>query len=124
VLPLVATNRPDWPLIRHLLFQEKVMSSIFGRCVGLNDGEPLHPDVATRIVERRSRLSHVEARVAVLDYFGERRGQISEQLEVSTETVRTYWKRIYAKTHQRGRDAVRLWVERILRAEIEGENAT
>jgi DNA-binding CsgD family transcriptional regulator len=99
------------------------MSSIFARCVGLSDGDPLRPDVAVRIVQRRSTLSYVESRVAVLDYFGERRGQISEQLEVSTETVRTYWKRIYVKTKRRGRAAIRAWVERILRAEIEGGDA-
>lgn len=99
------------------------MSSIFARCVGLSDGEPLRPDVATRIVQRRSTLSYVESRVAVLDYFGERRGQISEQLEITTETVRTYWKRIYEKTNLRGRAAIRTWVEGILRAEIAGDNA-
>jgi DNA-binding CsgD family transcriptional regulator len=98
------------------------MSSIFARCVGVHDGEPLHPDAATRIVHRRSTLSYVESRVVVLDYFGERLGQISEQLEVSTETVRTYWKRIYGKTNQRGRDAIREWVEHLLRTEIDGGN--
>lgn len=99
------------------------MSSIFARCVGLSDGEPVPPDVAVRIVERRSNLSYVEARVVVLDYFGTKRGQISDQLEVSTETVRTYWKRIYDKTNRRGRKAIRAWVEQVLKAELEGDNA-
>lgn len=96
------------------------MSSIFARCVGLLDGKQISQEAAILVVERRSTLSYGEARVVVLDYLGVKRGQMSQQIKVSVETIRTYWKRIYEKTNIHSRKPLRKWVETILLQEIEG----
>jgi DNA-binding CsgD family transcriptional regulator len=97
------------------------MSSIFARCVGLGDDSNIPPEAAALVVERRSTLSRVEARVVVFDYFGDKRKQLGEKLAVSPETIRTYWKRVYLKTNIRTRDEVRVWVERLLQKELRDE---
>ena len=79
------------------------------------------PEAAAVVVERRSTLSRVEARVVVFDYFGDKRKQLSEKLAVSPETIRTYWKRVYLKTNIRRRDEIRVWVERLLQKELRDE---
>ncbi len=98
------------------------MSKFYGRCVGLADSPAFSPEAAILVLQRRSTLSRGEARVAVYDFLGVQRGQLSKQLHVSLETIHTYWKRIYHKTKIRSRTPVRAWVEDILRQEMEGDS--
>lgn len=100
------------------------MSSFFARCVGLADGSKIPPDAAVLVVERRSTLSRSEAQVAVFDYFGTKRAQLSAQMEVSPETIGTYWRRIYYKTNLCSRTAVREWVEQILQQELQSDSTS
>ena len=97
------------------------MGKFYGRCVGLAGDADFSPQAAVLVVQRRSTLSRREAVVAVHDFLGVPRGELSVQLKVSPETIRTFWKRIYHKTKIRSREKVRAWVEQILRDELEGE---
>ena len=97
------------------------MSKIFARFLGFTQGQPLTYDAAVLMLERHSPLSRSEARVLVLDYLGVSRDELSEQLDISIETIRTYWKRVYLKTNIRTRDEVRVWVERLLQKELRDE---
>lgn len=94
------------------------MTSILARMIGLTSGEPISPETAAILVERRSALSRCEARMVVLDLLGIGREDLSEELGLSTESIHTYWKRVYRKTGQRGRAAVRVWAERLLAQEL------
>lgn len=100
------------------------MSSFYARCVGLAGQSELSPEAAILVFQRRTTLSHNEARVAVYDYLGVTRGQLSKQMGVTFETIRTYWKRIHRKTGLRTRKDIRAWVEQILRREIEGDSSS
>jgi hypothetical protein len=42
------------------------------------------------------------------------------RVEDATESIHTYWKRVYRKTGQRGRAAVRGWTESLLAREFGG----
>lgn len=95
------------------------MSSIFARFIGLSQGQRLTPDAAALLIERRSTLSRCEARVLVYDYLGVTREELSELFDVSIETIRTYWKRIYRKTECRTRKDARAWMEMTLRKEFD-----
>lgn len=97
------------------------MSSILARCVGLNDGDPIPPHRAVLVVKRRSNLALREAWVLVFDYVGLSRSQICEELEVSLETVRTYWRRIRKKTGCHRKCEVHAWLEALIRQEMEDE---
>jgi DNA-binding CsgD family transcriptional regulator len=97
------------------------MSTVFARCLGLVRGQQITADAAVILVERRSDLALREAWVLVFDYLGLSRGQICEELEVSVETVRTYWRRIRQKTGCHKKQEVRAWLEELIRKEMEGE---
>jgi DNA-binding CsgD family transcriptional regulator len=99
------------------------MSTIFARFLGLSQGQQLTYDAAVLLIERRSPLSRSESYVIVLDYLGFTRDEICGRLKISTETIRTYWKRIYRKTNCRGRRAIRRWLESTLQKELEGAEA-
>lgn len=99
------------------------MSTIFARFLGLSQGQQLSYDAAVLLLERHSELSRSEARVIVLDYLGGSREELSEQLNISIETIRTYWKRIYRKTKCRSRKSARGWLETTLRQQLEGSEA-
>ncbi|GAB4440218.1 MAG: hypothetical protein OHK0015_35930 [Chloroflexi bacterium OHK40] len=99
------------------------MSSIFARFLGLSPGDPFPFHVAVLLLERRTRLTRSEAHVLVLDYLGFTRDEICEQQSISTETIRTYWKRIYRKTNCRGRREIRCWLESLLQKEFGGAEA-
>jgi|GEM_PF-1249776 len=94
------------------------MSSLLAKCIGISREQQLSMDATIVILERRSQLARTEARMLVLDYVGWSRDQLSDQLNVSIETVRTYWKRIYRKTNCRTRAEARQWLESILQEEL------
>lgn len=96
------------------------MSSILARFLGLSPDDPFPYFAAVLLLERRTSLARSEAQVIVLDYLGFTRDEICEQQSISTETIRTYWKRIYRKTSCRGRREIRCWLEATLRKEIGG----
>ena len=81
--------------------------SILARIIGLTGGDPISPETAALLVERRSALSRCEARMVVLDFLGVPREELSDELGLSTESIHTYWKRVYRKTGHRSRAAVR-----------------
>jgi DNA-binding CsgD family transcriptional regulator len=93
---------------------------IIARVIGLTGDDPIPPDVAALLIERQSALSRCEARMVVLDLLGVRREDLSDELGLSTESIHTYWKRIYRKSGQRGRAAVRIWAQALLAKEIGG----
>jgi DNA-binding CsgD family transcriptional regulator len=95
------------------------MSSILARCIGVTHTHHIALDVAIVILKRRSSLTRSEARLVVLDYRGWTREQMSAYLNLSVETVRTYWKRVYRKTDCRTRPALHNWLEDILQCELE-----
>jgi DNA-binding CsgD family transcriptional regulator len=86
--------------------------------MGLGDDEPISPETAAVLIERRSALSRCEARMVVLDLLGIVREELSDELGLSIESINTYWKRVYRKTGQRGRPAVRTWAEALLAQEL------
>lgn len=94
------------------------MTSVLAKMIGLAGGDPIPPEAAILILERRSPLSHCEARMVVLDLLGVTREDLSDELGLSTESIHTYWKRVYRKTEQRGRVAVRAWAEGLLAREL------
>jgi len=91
------------------------MTSFFARCLGLAGDPELPPEAAMLLAERHGRLSRNEAHVIVKDYFGSSREELSEQLEVATDTIRTYWRRIYHKTGCHSKDEARAWLEKLLK---------
>lgn len=96
------------------------MTSILARMIGLADDNHIPPETAAILIERRSALSRCEARMVVLDLLGVVREDLSDELGLSTESIHTYWKRVYRKTGQRGRAAVRVWTESLLAREFGG----
>lgn len=96
------------------------MPSIFARCIGLTPDQQIPMDAAIVYIERQTLLSRAEARVVMLDYLGWPREDLCDQLGVSIETVRTYWKRIYRKTNCRSRTDIRSWLESVLEQGIAG----
>jgi DNA-binding CsgD family transcriptional regulator len=97
--------------------------SIFNRFFGLSPDEPFPFFAAVLLLERRTSLARSEAHVLVLDYLGFTRDEICEQQNIATETIRTYWKRIYRKTNCRSRREIRCWLETTLRKEFGGAEA-
>lgn len=95
--------------------------SILARLMGLGGDDPIPPETAALLIERRSALSRCEAWMVVLDLLGVVREELSDELGLSVESINTYWKRVYRKTGQRGRPAVRTWAEALLAREL-GEN--
>lgn len=91
------------------------MPSFLARCIGLAGGPELPPGAAMLLAERHGRLSRNEAKVVVKDYLGASREELSEALEVSTDSIRTYWKRIYRKTGCHNKEEVREWLEKLLK---------
>jgi DNA-binding NarL/FixJ family response regulator len=100
------------------------MSSLLARTIGLSQEQRIDPDAAVALLRRRSELTNREARLVVLDYMGYTRERIAREQKVLPETLKCYWRRIYKKLNCQHlddrREAVRAWVERMLRAEIEG----
>lgn len=94
------------------------MTSVLARMIGLTGDDPISPETAAVLIERRSRLSRCEARMVVHDLLGVVREDLSDKLGLSTESIHTYWKRVYRKTGQQGRVAVRIWTERLLAQEL------
>lgn len=99
------------------------MGSIFTRVLGLAPDDPFPYFAAVLLLERRTRLARNEAHMIVMDYLGFTRDEICEQLKISTETIRTYWKRIYRKTSCRSRREMRCWLEAMLKKEFGGAEA-
>lgn len=99
------------------------MSNIFARLLGLSPDDPFPYLVVVLLLERRTTLARSEAQVIVMDFFGFTRDEICGHLKISTETIRTYWKRIYRKTSCRGRREIRCWLEAMLRKEFGGAEA-
>lgn len=104
------------------------MSSFFARSIGLLPEQRISADAAVVLVKRRSTLSHTEARLVVLDYLGYTPSPLAEALEVSVDTLKSYWRRAYKKMNFRHgenqRTAMRAWVEETLRAELEATEPT
>lgn len=100
------------------------MSSLLARTIGLSREQNIDLEAAVILVRRRSTLTDQEARLLILDFKGYNRGKLAKELKVSLETLKCYWRRIYKKLHCHDLDdrrgAVRVWVERMLHAEIEG----
>jgi DNA-binding CsgD family transcriptional regulator len=71
--------------------------------IGLAGGYSISSEAAAILIERRSALSRCEARMVVLDLLGVTREDLSDELGLSTQSIHTYWKRVYRKTGQRGR---------------------
>lgn len=97
--------------------------SIFTRFFGLSADDPFPYYAAVLLLERRTSLARNEAHVIVMDYLGLERDEICGHLKISTETIRTYWKRIYRKTNCRGRREIRCWLETTLQKEFGGAEA-
>jgi len=93
---------------------------ILAKVIGLAGDDSIPPELAALLIERRSALSRCEARMVVLDLRGVRREDLSDELGLSTESIHTYWKRVYRKSGQRGRAAVRTWAETLLGEELGG----
>ena len=96
------------------------MTSILAKMIGLAGDDPMSRETAAILIERRSTLSRCEARLVVHDLLGVVREDLSDELGLSTESIHTYWKRVYRKTGQPGRVAVRTWAERLLAQELGG----
>lgn len=100
------------------------MPSFLARCIGLVGDPELPPSAAMLLAERHGRLSRNEAKVVVKDYLGASREELSEELEVSTDSIRTYWKRIYRKTGCHGKEEVREWLENLLKEALGVDEAS
>jgi DNA-binding CsgD family transcriptional regulator len=97
------------------------MRSLLARCLGIT-AEVIPPEALLVVLERASTLSRGEARVVVFEYRGYTRADMIQELQVSAETLKTYWKRIYHKLGCRDRQAVKAWVEHTIRQHL-GETA-
>ena len=95
------------------------MGSLLARCLGITKQEAVAPEMLVVMLERRSTLSRAEARIVLLDYLGYTRDDITTQLQISLETLKTYWKRIYRKLACRDRLTLRVWVEQTIGQELE-----
>jgi DNA-binding NarL/FixJ family response regulator len=99
------------------------MSSFFARSIGLAGDDPVSPEAAIVIIERRSNLTPTLAHLVVHDYLGTSREKLAKSMGVLPETLKSYWKRVYkkldVKMDAQARASVRDWVEAILRAELE-----
>jgi DNA-binding NarL/FixJ family response regulator len=98
------------------------VSAILARCIGLADQPQISKDKAIVYLHREGKIRRCEAHVAVLDYLGVQREEMSEQLGISVQTVDKYWTRIYAATGRQGREAARAWVGELLAQAIAGES--
>lgn len=94
------------------------MSTIFARCLGLSGDGPIGIEGAITLLRRRTALTRAEAQVVVLDYLGRSRADLQRELGVSTDSVKTYWRRIYKKTACRSRPMLHTWVEQVIRSEL------
>lgn len=99
------------------------MSRFFVRSLGLSPDDPFPFHTAVLLLERRTELARSEASVIVLDYLGFTTDEISEELNISPETIRTYWKRAYRKTNCHRRKEIRSWLETTLRQAFGGAEA-
>jgi DNA-binding CsgD family transcriptional regulator len=90
------------------------MPSLIARFFGLTGDPELPPKAAMLLAERHGRLSRREAQVVVKAYLGSTRKELSEELEVSKETISTYWKRVYEKTGCHTQEEVHSWLEKLL----------
>ncbi len=95
------------------------MSSLFATSISLSPDRHISTDEAVCLVKQRSTLTHTEARLVVHDYVRYNREQLAEELKVSLETLKSYWRRVYKKVGCQGRDEIRRWVGATLRAEFE-----
>ena len=99
------------------------MSTILARCIGLGGRPQISIDKAILYLHREGNIRRCEAHVAMLDYLGVQREEMSEQLGISVQTVDKYWTRIYAATGRQGRDAARAWVGEMLARAIAEDNS-
>lgn len=90
------------------------MAYLIARFLGLTGHPELPPKAAMLLAERYGRLSRREAQVVVKAYLGSTRKELCEELEVSKETIRTYWKRVYEKTGCHTQEEVHEWLEKLL----------
>lgn len=93
------------------------MSALLAQCLGIQDQEAPPIESLTILLERRTKLSRAESRIALLDYLGHTRGSVLAQLHITEESWKTYWKRIYRKTGVQARQQMRLWIEQQLESE-------
>ncbi|NTU84196.1 MAG: hypothetical protein HGA45_33315 [Chloroflexales bacterium] len=100
------------------------MSTILARCIGLAGQPHISKDKAIVYLHREGKIRRCEAQVAVLDYLGIQREEMSELLGISVQTVDKYWTRLYATTGRQGREAVRTWVEEMLARAIAEDAAS
>jgi hypothetical protein len=100
------------------------MASVLVRAIGIDPDAPIDIDTAVLIVRRRSGLPPQLARLVVIDYKSSNNDEVAEQLKVSPETLKGYWRRVYSrlklKQCKHPRVAVHAWVEEILDAELHG----
>ncbi|NJO81931.1 MAG: hypothetical protein HC828_03520 [Blastochloris sp.] len=94
------------------------MPQLLVRILGLVPDERISVDSAVLLIQRCSTLSRSESQVILLDYMGVNRDEICAHMGVSSESVRTYWKRIYRKIGCHTRTAARTWVEALLNREL------
>jgi DNA-binding CsgD family transcriptional regulator len=99
------------------------VSTILARCIGLDGRPQISKDKAILYLHRKGKIRRCEAQVAVLDYFGIQREEMSELLGIAVQTVDKYWTRLYATTGRQGREAVRAWVEEMLAQAIAEDSA-
>lgn len=102
------------------------MSTILARCIGIAGQPQISKDKAIVYLHREGKIRRCEAHVAVLDYLGVQREDMSELLGISVQTIDKYWTRLYAATGRQGREAARAWVGEMLARAIaeEGSIAT
>jgi DNA-binding NarL/FixJ family response regulator len=96
------------------------MSIVLARSLGLGGQPEIPMEAAIVYLHRVGGVRRCEARVAVLDYMGLQREDMCEELGVTTATIDTYWKRIYATTGHHSREAARAWVEELLKSATGG----
>jgi len=90
------------------------MSSVLARCIGLAGESRFSIDAAIVLLSREGGIRRCEARVAVYDYLGWQRDEMSEHFNIATETIDKYWGRIYDTLGLNGREAARAWVAELL----------
>ena len=99
------------------------MPSLIARFFGLTGDPELPPKAAMLVAERHGRLSRREAEVVVKAYLGSSRKELSEEFDVTKETISTNWKRVYEKTGCHTQEEVYTWLEMLLEAALDESKA-
>jgi DNA-binding CsgD family transcriptional regulator len=96
----------------------KAMRNLLARCLGIRDKQDITPETLMVLIERHSSLSRSEAHALALHYLGRTAVQIAAELQISPDTVKTYWKRASRKLGVRGRAALHAWVEQLVQTAV------